>query len=185
MTSDARASLLAQRDREWCVALLNTLPLDQVAAVLKIFNEARGPETQAALLPPVGPAHVDKLLAIAGLVNGYHNDGTTLTAAQTLKAIADVLGDPMAPVGQEEPQGWQPIETVPKDGTTILRPHTIWGAMDVRYQQIAVGGKHYNWMNGDYGNTWPDEAFLPFWMPLPAPPLASKASTEGEGGELG
>ena len=32
-------------------------------------------------------------LAIAGLVNGYHNDGTTLTAAETLAAIAKALGD--------------------------------------------------------------------------------------------
>jgi hypothetical protein len=36
----------------------------------------------------------DKLLRIAGLVNGYHNDGTKLSAAETLAAIADVLGDP-------------------------------------------------------------------------------------------
>jgi hypothetical protein len=36
----------------------------------------------------------DKLLRIAGLVNGYHNDGTKLSAADTLAAIADVLGDP-------------------------------------------------------------------------------------------
>jgi hypothetical protein len=28
------------------------------------------------------------------LVNGYHNDGTKLSAAETLAAIADVLGDP-------------------------------------------------------------------------------------------
>jgi hypothetical protein len=36
----------------------------------------------------------DRLLRIAGLVNGYHNDGTKLSAADTLAAIADVLGDP-------------------------------------------------------------------------------------------
>jgi hypothetical protein len=36
----------------------------------------------------------DRLLRIAGLVNGYHNDGTKLSAAETLAAIADVLGDP-------------------------------------------------------------------------------------------
>jgi hypothetical protein len=36
-----------------------------------------------------------KLLAIAGLVNGFHNDGATLTADETLRAIADVLGKAM------------------------------------------------------------------------------------------
>lgn len=35
------------------------------------------------------------LQAIAGLVNAYHNDGTTLSAAESLKAVADVLGKPM------------------------------------------------------------------------------------------
>lgn len=35
-----------------------------------------------------------KLLAIAALVNAYHNDGTRLTAAQTLAAIAGKLGKP-------------------------------------------------------------------------------------------
>ncbi len=37
----------------------------------------------------------DQVLRIAGLVNGYHNDGTTLTAAETLKAVAEVLGPAM------------------------------------------------------------------------------------------
>lgn len=32
--------------------------------------------------------------AIAALVNGYHNDATTLTAAETLLAVAQALGDP-------------------------------------------------------------------------------------------
>jgi hypothetical protein len=48
----------------------------------------------AALSPSSAPS--DRLLQIAGLVNSYHNDGTTRSAAETLKAIADVLGDPFA-----------------------------------------------------------------------------------------
>ena len=46
-----------------------------------------------------------RLVTIAGLVNVYHNDGTTLSAAETLRAIADVLGLPMVsadpPTGKE------------------------------------------------------------------------------------
>jgi hypothetical protein len=46
-----------------------------------------------------------KLLEIAGLVNAYHNDGTTRSAAETLRAIADVLGPPMeARVRPDPPQ---------------------------------------------------------------------------------
>lgn len=70
---------------------------------------------------------------------------------------------------------WQPIESLPddikQDGTVVLRPHYIYGAMDVRWKPGIYGeGKHYNWINGDYTTAWPDEAFSPHWMPLPEPP---------------
>src|SRR5262245_22251664 len=68
-------------------------------------------------------------------------------------------------------QGWQPIESFtggPHD--VVLRPHRIWGQMDVKRMPVDIDGKHYDWMNGDYTTAWPEEAFLPFWMPLPAPP---------------
>lgn len=36
----------------------------------------------------------DRLLAIAGLVNGYHNAGEGGAAEQVLSAVADALGRP-------------------------------------------------------------------------------------------
>jgi hypothetical protein len=66
---------------------------------------------------------------------------------------------------------WQPIETAPKDGTVTLRPHRLWGVMDVRYKPTkTMSGAIMNWLNGDYTAAWIDESFLPFWMPLPDPP---------------
>lgn len=74
--------------------------------------------------------------------------------------------------------GWQPIATAPKDGTVMIRPHRIWGAMDVRYiapadaERVSVlpGGIPWEWLNGDYTNAWTETAFFPYWMPLPPPP---------------
>ena len=63
--------------------------------------------------------------------------------------------------------GWRPIETAPKDGTTIL----VW-------EDKAAEGEHIEiayWDCNEFGNRW--EAALDgsplspdFWMPLPEPP---------------
>lgn len=68
---------------------------------------------------------------------------------------------------------WQPIETAPKDGTIVLRPHTTWGAMAVRHKRKDHSPEFtrgFSWMSSDYTRLWPDEAFGPHWMPLPEPP---------------
>lgn len=43
----------------------------------------------------VAQSRLDQLLPIAALVNAYHNEGTALSAAETIRAIADRLGPPM------------------------------------------------------------------------------------------
>lgn len=103
--------------------------------------------------------------------------------ASRLRDCADeleaALSSPRSP--QWETDGWQPIATAPKDAdTVILRPHRIWGAMDVRYKPTTINGKPFNWLNGDYTTAWPDEAFLPFWRPIPESPLHAPLAGTGE-----
>lgn len=75
---------------------------------------------------------------------------------------------------------WQPIETFKDDqldDVVILRPHRIWGAMDVKRNRhlVSTDGTAYPWVNGDCTNMWPEEAFLPFWMPRPTQPSKETA----------
>jgi hypothetical protein len=58
--------------------------------LLAFIGKEFAPPGAGSALPPD-----PKLLEIAGLVNAYHNDATRLTAAETLREIADVLGKPM------------------------------------------------------------------------------------------
>jgi hypothetical protein len=96
-----------------------------------------------------------------------------------------------AALGQAEARtpepGWQPIATAPKDDTMILRPHRIWGAMDVRRitaadaERVSILAENipWAWINGDYTTAWTETAFLPFWMPVPAQPALPSSPSDG------
>jgi hypothetical protein len=64
---------------------------------------------------------------------------------------------------------WQPIETAPRDGTSVLLAY-FTGDNELG---MAVGyfdrGHDHNWLLPDWGNLIPD---VLFWQPLPAPPAA-------------
>lgn len=69
---------------------------------------------------------------------------------------------------------WKNINTMPKDGTVIQRWHKAW--------KCPVSVKHNNntlpsaleWIEGTLATSWPEEAFEPFWMPLPKAPASNK-----------
>ncbi len=63
---------------------------------------------------------------------------------------------------------WKPIASAPKDKTPILRPHVMWGPMSVQFIPEGINGFH--WTSVGYNPAWPDDAFLPYWQPLPDPP---------------
>ena len=75
---------------------------------------------------------------------------------------------------------WQPIETAPKDGKPMLRPHVIYGALAVRktsgilITKLSGEKEIWTWVSSSYTPAWPDDAFLPYWQPLPEPPKEEK-----------
>jgi len=68
---------------------------------------------------------------------------------------------------------WQPIETAPKDGTTIL-VYLANGDVHTAYGHFYNKGHDFEW--AQYGGY---ETYLPtHWMPLPPPPNQSAPSPE-------
>ena len=62
--------------------------------------------------------------------------------------------------------GWQPIETAPKDGSTILYSAGGWvcaGCWHIREEQWR---EHNNFPS----DSWGTEDYPTHWMPLPSPP---------------
>lgn len=57
---------------------------------------------------------------------------------------------------------WQPIETAPKDGTSILGYNETNDSI-----HIAKWNEKYEWVTGDYDNI---VVSLTLWFPLPEPP---------------
>lgn len=94
--------------------------------------------------------------------------GASLTFPSASEAITawNTRASPSAPVGE----GWQPIETAPKDGTLVL----AWCVHPFR----RYGGEGYegpviaHWTNhNDGGWTWYGlTGQFTHWMPLPQPP---------------
>ena len=92
-----------------------------------------------------------------------------------------VLKSLITPRAEERQTGWQPIETVPRDGTVVLlhcsMDNLCGYASSVRSKKkIAVGYFDGHWVDGrpgGHGSGGGDSNYT-HWMPLPAAP-------EGEG----
>jgi hypothetical protein len=67
-------------------------------------------------------------------------------------------------------QGWQPIESAPKDGTAILgaaKDREVWAQTTVRWENDGDGywGLVEIGANAEDSEWWPTH-----WLPLPEPP---------------
>ncbi len=80
---------------------------------------------------------------------------------------ADKVDAALAGVGRPEAQGWQPIETAPKDGTWVL----TCDVSDFNLQRVL------RWDTDTHSRnpTWRDHELFPktptHWMPLPPVPV--------------
>jgi hypothetical protein len=120
---------------------------------------------------PITPQQ--RAAALEALDMAVNSDADFFFKAGQYTAFFKHHGDTIRALLAEPGPQWEPIETAPKDGTIILRPHVIWGAKAVRHKrpdQTEEYLRGYSWMSSDYSQLWPEDAFHPFWQPLPEAP---------------
>lgn len=179
-----RAELLSQRTGIEQVGLLfgrETVPVWEIEFAGETLPDFQA--AQEAIIEHVTTGSDDTEQQARERLAMLVQDGSYSLVAQHCSDTSkdrDITGDVEAlcalrsrPVGE-----WQPIETVPRDGSVILRPHSIWGAMAVRFKPREINGVQFEWLNSDYGTAWPDGAFLPFWVPQPDSPAARSQPVE-------
>lgn len=97
---------------------------------------------------------------IAGLPAELNGEWVALVSATDNNHMLQAAPQPA------EVQGWQPIETAPKDGTRVLIRATV-GSMLVPEPKTVVGRYSRGWwLEG--GSM--DLSYATHWMPLPTPP---------------
>ena len=73
-------------------------------------------------------------------------------------------------IAEREREGWQPIETAPKDGTNILATFWLWDNPKKGRGMEAVSWDGEAWSSDAYPIYPPSH-----WMPLPSPPKGDAA----------
>ena len=78
---------------------------------------------------------------------------------------------------REQPQGWQPIETAPKDGTAILLWWPYWSSSRAIVGWWAPRQPDLGWSawESSYQGNCPGPTH---WMPLPEPPTEELTEAE-------
>ena len=104
-------------------------------------------------------------------------DGNTDANEQEARAIINTVL--AAPMSQAEPEGWQPIETAPKDGTRVL--------LREQYNDVPIIGYYRDYFGQRFGKWCADQTnydtdgnacvidklvqeLISHWQPLPQAP---------------
>lgn len=64
---------------------------------------------------------------------------------------------------------WRPIETAPRAGV-VVRWHKVWNCPVAVERNLGRLSEALEWITACKSNSWPEEAFTPYWQPLPEPP---------------
>lgn len=106
-----------------------------------------------------------------------HNSEQDAVLTEIDKALSVVVGEPHADAGKVEGEGWQPIESAPKDGTRILAAGMQSGP-SIEIVSYGRAGP-YNRSTKKFAEGWyciPGHLLAPsHWRPLPSAP-----ASEGE-----
>lgn len=86
--------------------------------------------------------------------------------AQRLRAEAEGRATPPA-VNESLTTGWQPIETAPKDGRSIL-------FASLTDDHVMVGESRWDSVVGKWSWPWFSDTVPKYWMPLPTPPASDE-----------
>ena len=70
---------------------------------------------------------------------------------------------------------WQPIETIPKDGTQVIVKHKVFGAIEANwnqqvYDECVSSFRRPFCIDSPAKGDWLYPEDILYWMPLPEPP---------------
>ncbi len=142
--------------------------------------------------------HIKRLLSLASAVREAAKRLPDAPVSAEVVACAGIMGmanwlEDVAALLRAEPVGepWRPIETAPKDGTSVLIAGGTYNydasadPRDYPFEGVKIAWWDRSAWNGGNGSEYDGEYWHEptVWMPLPAPPAAPEAKEQERGGE--
>jgi hypothetical protein len=106
------------------------------------------------------PNDVDESNFNVGFMNGFY---------EGRHSLSDRTEQLQSKLAEREEDRWLPIAQYPKDNPVVERWHKIYKCT-VSVKHRRAYSDQCEWITGTLDNTWPEEAFAPFFKSLPTPP---------------